>query len=147
MVFTLHRYIFRELLKIFVPTALALAVIMSLGSILRPVQEYGVGPRQVMHLMIYFLPITLTFVLPMAALFTGALVYGRFAGGRGEKGCVAVPATPPNPPQEMAERTRAKQEDISTLVRRTSRRGRGIASRNGSAGGRGGCGPSDCVWA
>jgi len=80
MVFTLHRYIFRELIKVFVPAVLALTVILSLGSILRPVQEYGVGPRQVLHLMLYFLPITLTFVLPMAALFAGALVYGRLAG-------------------------------------------------------------------
>jgi len=79
MVFTLHRYIFRELLKVFVPAALALTLILSLGSILRPVQEYGVGPRQVVHLMGYFLPIALTFVLPMAALFAAALVYGRFA--------------------------------------------------------------------
>jgi lipopolysaccharide export system permease protein len=79
MVFTLHRYIFRELLKVFVPTTLALTLIMSLGSILGPVQEYGVGPRQVVHLMGYFLPIALTFVLPMAALFAAALVYGRFA--------------------------------------------------------------------
>jgi len=53
---------------------------LSLGSILQPVQEYGVGPRQVLHLMGYFLPITLTFVLPMAALFACSLVYGRFAG-------------------------------------------------------------------
>jgi len=80
MIFTLQRYIFRELIKVFVPAVLALAVILSLGSILRPIQEYGVGPRQVLHLMLYFLPITLTFVLPMAALFAGALVYGRLAG-------------------------------------------------------------------
>jgi lipopolysaccharide export system permease protein len=80
MIFTLQRYIFRELIKVFVPAVLALTVILSLGGILRPVQEYGVGPRQVLHLMLYFLPITLTFVLPMAALFAGALVYGRLAG-------------------------------------------------------------------
>jgi lipopolysaccharide export LptBFGC system permease protein LptF len=43
------------------------------------VQEYGVGPRQVLHILIYFMPITLTFVLPMAALFASALIYGRFA--------------------------------------------------------------------
>ncbi len=79
MVFTLHRYIFRELLKVFVPATIALTLILSLGSILRPVQEYGVGPRQVVHLMGYFLPIILTFVLPMAALFAAALIFGRFA--------------------------------------------------------------------
>ncbi len=58
----------------------ALTLMLSLGSILQPVQEYGVGPRQVIHFMGYFLPITLTFVLPMAALFACSLVYGRFAG-------------------------------------------------------------------
>jgi lipopolysaccharide export LptBFGC system permease protein LptF len=57
----------------------ALTLMLSLGSILQPVQEYGVGPRQVISLMGYFLPITLTFVLPMAALFACSLVYGRFA--------------------------------------------------------------------
>ncbi len=89
MVFTLHRYIFREAFKVFVLAAVALTLMMSLGSILRPVQEYGVGPRQVLHLMGYFLPITLTFVLPMAALFATALVYGRFASDNELDACKA----------------------------------------------------------
>ncbi|MBN2018876.1 MAG: LptF/LptG family permease [Sedimentisphaerales bacterium] len=79
MVFTLHRYIFREVFKVFALATVALTLMMSLGSILRPVQEYGVGPGQVIDLMVYFLPITLTFVLPMAALFATTLVYGRLA--------------------------------------------------------------------
>ena len=79
MIFTLHRYIFREAFRVFVLAGLALTVILSLGMILRPVQEHGVGPRQVFHLIGYFLPITLTFVLPIAALFAASLVYGRFA--------------------------------------------------------------------
>ncbi|MCX5644136.1 MAG: LptF/LptG family permease [Phycisphaerae bacterium] len=79
MIFTLHRYIFCELLKVFVLATVALTLILSLGGILRPVQEYGVGPRQVVHILLYFMPITLTFVLPMAALFASALTYGRFA--------------------------------------------------------------------
>ena len=69
--------------------AVALTLILSLGSILRPIQEYGVGPRQVIHLMGYFLPITLTFVLPMAALFAGALVYGRFTSDNELDACRA----------------------------------------------------------
>ncbi|MHC4424328.1 MAG: LptF/LptG family permease, partial [Planctomycetota bacterium] len=89
MVFTLQRYIFREVFKVFVLAAVALTLIMSLGSVLRPVQEYGVGPRQVGHLMGYFLPITLTFVLPMAALFAAALVYGRFASDNELDACRA----------------------------------------------------------
>jgi lipopolysaccharide export LptBFGC system permease protein LptF len=79
MLFTLHKYIFRELLRVFILAVVALTLMLSLGSILQPVQEFGVGPRQVLSLMGYFLPITLTFVLPMAALFACSLVYGRFA--------------------------------------------------------------------
>jgi len=89
MVFTLHRYIFRELLKVFVPATITLTLILSLGSILRPVQEYGVGPGQVVHLMGYFLPIILTFVIPMGALFAAALVYGRFASDNELDACRA----------------------------------------------------------
>ncbi len=89
MIFTLQRYVFRELLKVFIPTAIALTMMLSLGSILSPVQEYGVGPEQVLHLMGYFLPITLTFVLPMAALFAAALVYGRFASDNELDACRA----------------------------------------------------------
>ena len=89
MVFILHRYIFRELLKIFLLTTLALTLIMSLGSIFRPVQEYGIGPRQVLHLLSYFIPITLTFVLPIAALFATTLVYGRFSSDNEFDACRA----------------------------------------------------------
>ncbi len=89
MIFTLHRYIFRELLRVFVLGTIALTLMLSSGLMLRPVREYGVGPGQIIHLMGYFLPITLTFVLPMSALFAGALVYGRFAYDRELDACRA----------------------------------------------------------
>ena len=54
MVFTLHRYVFRELLRVFLLATVGLTLILSLGAILRPVQEYGVGPRQVVHILLYF---------------------------------------------------------------------------------------------
>jgi lipopolysaccharide export LptBFGC system permease protein LptF len=79
MTLVLHRYVFRELLKVFVLAAIGLTLVLSLGGILRSVQEYGVGPRQVVDILIYFMPVMLTFVLPVAALFAGALVYGRLA--------------------------------------------------------------------
>ena len=90
MIFTLHRYIFRELFRVFLLAAVGLTLILSLGSILQPVQEFGLGSRQVLSLMGYFLPITLTFVLPMAALFAGALVYGRFASDNEFDACRAT---------------------------------------------------------
>ena len=89
MIYTLYKYIFRELLRIFLLALIALTLILSLGSILQPIQEYGAGPRQVIVFMFYFLPITLTFVLPMAALFAGALVYGRFTSDNELNACRA----------------------------------------------------------
>lgn len=89
MIFTLHRYIFREVFRVFILATLALTIMLSLGSIIEPVQKHGVGPAQVIDLMIVFLPITLTFVLPMAALFAASLVYGRFAGDNELDACRA----------------------------------------------------------
>lgn len=89
MVFILHRYIFRELLKVLIPSTVALTVIMSLLSILRPIQEFGIGASQVLPILGYSLPITLTFVLPLSTLFAVALVYGRFAGDNELDACKA----------------------------------------------------------
>jgi lipopolysaccharide export LptBFGC system permease protein LptF len=94
MVFILHRYIFRELFKVFALSAMALGVIMSLGSLLRPIQEYGVGPKQVLDLLYYFMPITFTFVLPVAALFATSLVYGRIAADNEFDACKASGISP-----------------------------------------------------
>jgi lipopolysaccharide export LptBFGC system permease protein LptF len=89
MFFILHKYIFRELAKIFVLATVALTLIMSLGSIVRPIEEYGVGPGQVVALLGYLIPITLTFVLPLSALFAATMVYGRFAADNELDACRA----------------------------------------------------------
>lgn len=89
MVFVLHRYIFRELAKVFVLATVALTFILSLAGILGPIQEYGVGPAQVIHLLGYSVPITLTFVMPMSALFAAAMVYGRFSSDNELDACRA----------------------------------------------------------
>ena len=89
MVFTIHRYIFRELIRVFVLTTVALTFMLSLGSMLKPIQEFGVSPQQAIHLLGYFLPITLTVVLPMSALFSAALIYGRFASDNELAACKA----------------------------------------------------------
>jgi len=89
MLFILHRYIFREIFRVFLLASIALTAILSLGMILRPVQEYGVSPGQVFALIGYILPITLTFVLPMASLFATTLVYGRFGSDNELDACKA----------------------------------------------------------
>ena len=89
MVSTLHRYIFNEALRVFILATVGLTLMLSLGSIIEPIQKYGIGPQQVIHLIGYSLPITLTFVLPMAALFATTMVYGRFASDNELDACRA----------------------------------------------------------
>ncbi len=87
--FTLHRYIFHELFRVFVLATTALTMILSLGLMIPPIQKFGVGPDQLIHLLGYFLPITLTFVLPIGALFASSLVYGRFSSDNEINACRA----------------------------------------------------------
>ncbi|MHC4552589.1 MAG: LptF/LptG family permease [Planctomycetota bacterium] len=89
MILTLHRYIFRELLRAFASATIALTLMVSIGLLVPIIQDYGVSPGQIIHLLGYFIPITLTFVLPIAALFSGSLVYGRFAADRELDACRA----------------------------------------------------------
>jgi len=79
MVFTLHRYIFRDLLKTFCLSALVLSVILGLGVMLRPLRHFNVDPIRVPQLLLYTFPITLTMVIPIAALLAATLNYGRLA--------------------------------------------------------------------
>ena len=79
MVFTIHRYIFQELLKTFVLATVVLSVILGLGLLLRPLQKFGVEVERVPELLFCFLPITLTMVIPVAALLAATLNYGRLA--------------------------------------------------------------------
>lgn len=89
MILTLHRYVFRELIRVFVFASLAMTLMVSTMMMLRPIQKYGIGPEQAIHLYGYLLPITLTFVLPLAAIFASALVYGRFANDNELDACRA----------------------------------------------------------
>lgn len=89
MISTLHRYILRELLRVFVPATVALTLMVCAGLLAPTIMEFGVSPGQILRLVGYFLPITLTFVLPMGALFAATVVYGRFAADRELDACRA----------------------------------------------------------
>jgi lipopolysaccharide export LptBFGC system permease protein LptF len=89
VVYTLHRYIFRELFRVFVLATVALTLMVCVGLLVPTIMEYGVSPEQILRLVGYFLPITLTFVLPMSALFSASIVYGRFAADRELDACRA----------------------------------------------------------
>ena len=76
---TLCWYIFRDLLRVFLMTALALAGIMSFAGLLRPLTQHGLNGMQVAQMLGYFMPAMTTYSLPVAALFATTMVYGRFS--------------------------------------------------------------------
>lgn len=79
MIFTLHRYIFKDLLRTFIIATAVLSTMLSLGIMLRPLREYSVDPARVPELLFCTLPMTLTMVMPIAALLAATLSYGRLA--------------------------------------------------------------------
>jgi hypothetical protein len=76
---TLFRYIFFDLLKVFLLAAGALAWVMSFAGLLKPVSEHGLGPKQALTILLWLLPAMFAYALPVAALFATSFVYGRMS--------------------------------------------------------------------
>lgn len=90
MVFTLHRYILRELGKTFVLTAIALTMMFTMGGgLLNLLRIEQISPADVARLFLYFIPFVASFMLPIAALLSCALVYGRLAADNELDACKA----------------------------------------------------------
>ncbi|MCF7958701.1 MAG: LptF/LptG family permease, partial [Phycisphaerae bacterium] len=79
MVFTLHRYIFKDLFKAFTLTTIILSFVMGLGVMLKPLRDFSIDPVHVPEMIFCTLPITMTMAIPIAALMATTLVYGRLA--------------------------------------------------------------------
>ncbi len=77
---TLQRYIFREMGKTFVMTAIALTGVVGLGGgVLNMVRLGEVTPAQLGRMMALLLPLAAGLTLPIAALFSAAATYGRLS--------------------------------------------------------------------
>src|SRR5688500_20312304 len=87
---TLFRYIFRDLMRIFLLTSGALAGIMSFGGLLRPLTEHGLDAWQAAKMLSYFMPAMTTYSLPIAAPFATTVVYGRIAADNERVACRAA---------------------------------------------------------
>src|SRR6476659_5205905 len=86
---TISKYIFKDLLKIFVMTNGALAGIMSFGGLLRPLTQQGLDASQVSKMLAYFTPAMTAYSLPIAALFAATVVYGRLSADNELTACRA----------------------------------------------------------
>lgn len=90
MLRTLQWYISRELAKSFTLTAIGLGLVFSLtGSVLNMIQAEALTTIQMLHLMSFILPLSLTLTLPVSALFACAMVYGRLASDNEFDACKA----------------------------------------------------------
>ncbi|MCP4245660.1 MAG: LptF/LptG family permease [bacterium] len=78
MLWTLQWYIFRELGRTFLLTAIGLTAIIGLGGgVLNIIDLNQVTAGQMLRIMSILLPVATTLALPVAALFSAAVVYGR----------------------------------------------------------------------
>src|SRR5689334_11272697 len=99
--YTLSRYIFWDMLRIFMMASGALAGVMSFGGLLRPLTQQGLDANQVGQLLTFFTPAMTAYSFPIAALFATTMVYGRLSADNELTACraagisllsVAVPA-------------------------------------------------------
>src|SRR6476469_3988300 len=86
---TLFWYIFKDLLKIFFMASGALAGIMSFGGLLRPLTQQGLDAGQVGKMLSYFSFPMMAYSLPVAALFSATMVYGRLSADNEMTACRA----------------------------------------------------------
>lgn len=86
---TLFWYVFKDLLRIFAMASGALAGIMSFGGLLRPLTQQGLDAGQVGKMLAYFSPAMLAYSLPIAALFSATVVYGRLSADNELTACRA----------------------------------------------------------
>ena len=76
----LQRYIFREMAKTFLLTAVALTGVLGLGGgVLNMIRLGDATPGQLLRLMALLLPVAIALTLPIAALFSAAATYGRLS--------------------------------------------------------------------
>lgn len=76
----LQRYIFFELLRLFLFLVSGLTLVLVFVGVFREASERGLGPVQVFQVLPYVAPSMLPFTIPATLLLTVCVVYGRVAG-------------------------------------------------------------------
>ncbi len=80
MLWTLQKYIFREMGKTFLLTSIGLIVIIGLGGGVKNMIELeGINALQLLKIMGLVLPVAASLTLPIAALYSATVTYGRLS--------------------------------------------------------------------
>jgi lipopolysaccharide export LptBFGC system permease protein LptF len=76
---TLNLFLSRELWKATGLSLVAFTLVMTVFAIIEPMHKEGLAAGQLGALLAYTLPVMLSLTLPVAALFSTTIVYGRFS--------------------------------------------------------------------
>jgi len=88
---TLHLYITRELLKTFALTLVALTLLVTMGGgVANLFRSQGVDAVRILKIFALLIPVAVTLVLPVAALFSATITFGRAAADNEINACRAV---------------------------------------------------------
>jgi len=80
MLWTLQKYILREMGKTFLLTAIGLMCVLGLGGgVFNMIELEGVSTLQLLKLMGLVLPVSAALTLPIAALYSATVTYGRMS--------------------------------------------------------------------
>ncbi|HHH76409.1 MAG TPA: LptF/LptG family permease, partial [Phycisphaerae bacterium] len=79
MLKTLHGYIARDLIKIFLLVFIILTMLLTIIIIIEPLRKQGLAGSEVLFLFGLTVPMMAPFTLPFSALFAATFIYGRFS--------------------------------------------------------------------
>jgi hypothetical protein len=90
MAWTLQRYIFRELLKTFALSTVALILLFTSGmGLFKSFNVKDFSPGDMARLFLFLVPLCASFMMPISALFSAAVTYGRLASDNEFDACKA----------------------------------------------------------
>jgi lipopolysaccharide export LptBFGC system permease protein LptF len=88
---TLHGYFARELLKTFALTSIALTMLIVMGGgVANIFRGEGIGAEEMVKVFVFLTPVAVTLILPVAALFSATITYGRASADNEITACRAA---------------------------------------------------------
>ncbi|MFQ5424821.1 MAG: LptF/LptG family permease [Phycisphaerae bacterium] len=88
---TLHTYLARELAKTFILTSAALTVLIVMGGgVANVFRSEGIGAKEMATVFVFLAPVAVTMILPVAALFSATITYGRASADNEMVACRAA---------------------------------------------------------
>jgi lipopolysaccharide export LptBFGC system permease protein LptF len=89
MIWTLYRYVTKDLVINFTLALVGLTTVLAIGGVLVRMRQEGLDSQRILLLFAYLLPVMLTITLPFASLFSATLVYGKLSSQNEINACRA----------------------------------------------------------